>query len=347
MLNNTQARLFSLCHALAVGGLIFGCSLESNPKTKSSKTYRARFRGTTPLASDDIAISAGDTAWLAPGEKLTLLASTKLPGAQLKWEGIANGTQVVLSQDASLVFEAPALSEPCETKKIPLTASATQGQTVKSRTTTVVVQNKHCLLKESTGISSKRFERRPVDMKSALGGERLYAELEFNGRTYYAGDGGIWEYRGDKFIDRFDGSQWNGRSGFLGISSNRSVRALAADESGNIWLGLQSGIFAKGGLVQFQPATNDTPNPSWTGPIALPGAGNDIRALAVDSWSNLWIATDKGLVQRSSNGVFTNFGANSGLPSNDILDVAYDKGTGNLWIETSAGVERWSLAQLR
>jgi|GEM_PF-6038431 len=174
-----------------------------------------------------------------------------------------------------------------------------------------------------------------------LQGENIYAAVDYKGMTYFGGDGGIFVVKGHAVGQRFDGSQWQGKGGFLGMASNRSVRALAKDSGDNIWIGLQAGVFEEGGLVRYQPATG-----TWEGPIKLPG-GQDVRALAVDSNDNLWIATDNGLTERKANGEFKNFAGEHGLQSSDIRDLAYSPEKENLWIATGAGVTRWSLAQLR
>lgn len=173
-----------------------------------------------------------------------------------------------------------------------------------------------------------------------LKGESIYAAVDYKDRTYFGGDGGIFEVKGSK-EKQFDGSQWQGKGGLFGAGSNRSVRALAKDSNDNIWIGLQAGLFEKGGLLQYQPATD-----KWIGPNALPG-GQDVRALAVDSKDNLWIATDNGLTRRSANGEFKNFTGEHGLQSTDIRDLAYSPEKDNLWIATGAGVTRWSLSQLK
>ncbi len=460
MLTITRSRLFSLCTILSICALS-GCFL--GPAKKKKNVERASIRR---AANEDITISPSDTVWLVPGQKLTLSATSKRPGAQLSWEGVAG---------ASYIYEAPTLAYPCETKEVSLTATATLDQIVKTRKMKIFVQNKSCQLNEASGLSSNdttklllgkdkslyigtrsgltwfkdgtatkillagnneilqvvtalaqddtylyvgkarklgpypikgfgvdRFKfrgtrytpeqqaiftdnyvsaiffsrsgdtlvpevlaaanyttpgivHRPTDLASIQGnpttgsdllkGESLYAGIEVGNRTYYGGDGGVWEFEDEKLIERFDGNEWNGKGGFLGMGSNRSVRALAADSAGTVWVGLQSGIFAKGGIVSLQPATSDAPKANWSGPVTLTGAGNDVRALAVDSADNLWIATDNGLVRRNVDGVFAVYGANSGLPSNDIRDLVYDANTSNLWIATGAGVQRWSLAQ--
>jgi hypothetical protein len=419
---------------------------------RAEKTFSVRMLcegSTKPRESEDIIITPNE-AWIAPGEKLAISATTKLPEATLKWERIIDGNKTPLSASGQFLFEAPTLDYPCQTKEFFLIATATQGKVEASKTMSVHVQNPVCVLNETSGLTSNETTRlllasddtlyvgtktglnhfsdgritkfpalqiitalaevdssiwigkaqtfgpqavrgfgaakvrylsgkyiwddkasfadnyvsainsnasRPEiiaadnyipngGVSDKLKGESLYAAITVNQLTYYGGDGGVFVYRDDTSIARFDGSQWRGKSGFLGIGSNRSVRALAHDTSGNIWIGLQAGAFEAGGLVQYRPATGFLASGTWAVPIALPG-GNDVRSLAVDSEDNLWIATNNGLVRRSNDGRFENYAGRYGLPSADIRDVVYHAQTGHLWIATSQGVVRWSLAQIK
>jgi ligand-binding sensor domain-containing protein/signal transduction histidine kinase len=113
-----------------------------------------------------------------------------------------------------------------------------------------------------------------------------------------------------------------------GLSSDY-VRAIAADHSGNLWVGtdrgglnhLRDGQFT---VFRKQPAEG------------LPG--DDVRSLYVDREDVLWIGTSSGLA-RYDHGHWARFTTRDGLASNRVGYLLEDD-QGYLWIGSPAGLMR-------
>lgn len=428
--------------------------------------------------ASDVIVTPKDALWLAPGQKVTLLAQSSSKDKSLSWSLLQNGSLEPVSTNTSFDFVAPELDYPCQIKDILLAAVSTSSDgTNQFKTVSLHVQNPKCTLLSKDGLSHvavtkllvasddslyigtqnglsryqngsiekvesprrdnpifivtalaevvnqanpgqstiligkarkvppipftigfglERISRRenfdfwenttvtpkkfitalsvsqkenpfPVllfaehfqdrsgggilfssdtsfsSTSAILNGENIYTVLEVGDEQLFGGDGGLFVINKNKLVERFDGRQWNSKGGPFGIGSNRNVRALARDNNGTVWVGLEEGwSFQPGGLVSFEPQRDSLRSGKWSEVIRLP-KGNDVRALAVDGESNLWIATNNGLTKRNPNGSFTVYDTKDGLPSADISDVVYDPETGNLWIGTSAGVARWGL----
>lgn len=63
---------------------------------------------------------------------------------------------------------------------------------------------------------------------------------------------------------------------------------------------------------------------------------NKINCLAEDGYNNIWIGTDKGLIKFDGNN-FTKYSTKSGLPSDTILALYWQKNTGLLLVGTQNG----------
>jgi len=136
--------------------------------------------------------------------------------------------------------------------------------------------------------------------------------------------GTLWIGTG-KGLARFKDGQFE-RFAALGGAAAGDIRALAAGNQGEIWLGtLGAGLgrFADGKLA------------GWTARDGL--AGDFVLSLHPDADGTIWIGTlERGLC-RFKDGRFSVIDTKHGLPSNIIGHIA-DDGQGKLWFNSSQGI---------
>lgn len=122
-----------------------------------------------------------------------------------------------------------------------------------------------------------------------------------------------------------------------------SVKTIAIDRQGQLWLGTDKGIRVVYNTTQFLT------NPEVDNIIVLDnGEASEllfqqyVTDIEVDGSNNKWIATlDTGLYYFSSDGQETIFHFtkdNSPLPTNGVLDVALDEVNGVVYIATEKGL---------
>lgn len=131
-----------------------------------------------------------------------------------------------------------------------------------------------------------------------------------------------------------------------GNLESNSVYSIAEDKDGKIWIGTDAGI-----RVFYNP-TNIFNGGNYDGqPIKIVQDGNVelllekevVTAIAVDGANNKWVGTrDGGLYCFSPDGLtqiyhFTK--ENSPLYSNTIIDINYEKVTGDIYIGTELGLQ--------
>ena len=118
-----------------------------------------------------------------------------------------------------------------------------------------------------------------------------------------------------------------------GLPQN-TVQALAQTRDGYLWIGTEVGLvrFDGSGFQVFD--THSKP--------ALPG--NDVRCLLATDHGTLWIGTGDGLA-RWKNGTATTYTTQSGLPSNNVLDLRWIP-TETLLIDTDRGQGEWTAGQI-
>ncbi|HEX8426724.1 two-component regulator propeller domain-containing protein [Hymenobacter sp.] len=133
--------------------------------------------------------------------------------------------------------------------------------------------------------------------------------------------------------------------GNRGLPSNL-VWAMAKDRKGAIWVATGKGVaylddpssvFIAGSTTSF-----NQPIVSRGEGVGYPALGDDVvKAMAVDGANRKWFGTERGLWLFSENAdeALLHFTTdNSPLPSNDIVDIAVNDRTGEVFIATSAGV---------
>ena len=106
------------------------------------------------------------------------------------------------------------------------------------------------------------------------------------------------------------------------------VRAVALGPAGKLYAATAAGVGV------FDPGTM-----TWTAIVRAPGAlsNGDVRACAVAADGTAWFGTADGLFRLGLDGVYTDFHAGRGLPSNDVLAVALHT-DGRVLVGTSAGL---------
>jgi ligand-binding sensor domain-containing protein len=131
-------------------------------------------------------------------------------------------------------------------------------------------------------------------------------------------------------LAKFSGTTWTMFTTADGLASN-IVSALATDPAGNVWIGYGTN---GGGLQKFDGTTFVTYTPSNS---AFPDLF--VRDIAIDAAGVVWAATANGAAQQSGNSWIS---YTTGLPSNNVQDVAIDPTTNNVWFATMGGLAKRS-----
>jgi ligand-binding sensor domain-containing protein len=135
-------------------------------------------------------------------------------------------------------------------------------------------------------------------------------------------------------IDIFTDPTLAARSGRISVAdlASNDIWGLAVFGD-SMWVGHSSGLSRYSIADGFRKENIGTQAPSPNGAV---------RPLALDATGGVWWATQAGLYHRRTDRtveVFTS--ANSPLLSDDIRAVAVDQATGDVWIGTDAGVNRY------
>ena len=120
--------------------------------------------------------------------------------------------------------------------------------------------------------------------------------------------------------------------GGVSVTSNNILKrsAFVIDNTGNKWIGLNSGLSSSFQLMRYNGAQWDT-FPAFN----VISATNKVNALAVDVNNNLWIGSNKGLT--IYNGIsFTTYNTSMGLVSDTIISLAC--GNGNVYAGSNRGL---------
>ena len=125
-------------------------------------------------------------------------------------------------------------------------------------------------------------------------------------------------------------ARWNGKDWVIyQTPDGLSVRALAGDAEGNLWVGTESSglyYFRDGKLFSYQRTVAGLP-------------GNGISCLYLDRDGVLWVGTSGHGLARFARGQWRHYSTDDGLASNSI-DYLIEDDAGFLWIGSNAGLMR-------
>jgi len=158
-----------------------------------------------------------------------------------------------------------------------------------------------------------------------VGQDVLYAGSENNG-IYVVLHSGTPFYTGDDYRTTLTSSN-------SGIGSD-IIKYMRIDGFDSLWVGTSYGLSYQAlGEVIFDNVT-------------LPeGFGPETTCLDFDGQGSLYAGSQRGMVIRDiATGKFTYFtSTNSDLVDDDILDIYYQKSTGDIWISTTGGISRLTM----
>ncbi len=140
-------------------------------------------------------------------------------------------------------------------------------------------------------------------------------------------DGRLWAGT-QNGLAQFDGQNWKLFTTRDGLSEN-TVRAIAQDAAGNLWIGTENqglDLFKDGKFTPYRAAENGLP-------------GDDISCLYADKDGVLWVGTSGHGLARFQDGKWARYSTTNGLASDSIGYIIEDD-AGNLWIGSNAGLMR-------
>lgn len=124
-----------------------------------------------------------------------------------------------------------------------------------------------------------------------------------------------------------------------GSLPNNSVRALAIDQDQQMWIGTTDGVtILYDPSILWQPEFQDAACPLIDGYCLL--SGQEVFDIVVDGANRKWIATNNGvyLINLDGTALLTHFTEeNSPLPDNEVVALAIDHSTGEVFFGTSKG----------
>jgi hypothetical protein len=171
----------------------------------------------------------------------------------------------------------------------------------------------------------------------------------------------LYQTRRDSIVTDLDGNRWSRRGDFNGIMvenvkkkqdksistgsgygnlPSNSVRSLALDKDGQMWVGTDKGVvvFDNPSAV-FSGKNFDAYTPVFERRKLL---GNEIvTSIAVDGGNRKWMGTRNGIFLFSPDGteLVSNFNEkNSPLPTNEISYITAEPNTGEVYIRTPKGM---------
>jgi ligand-binding sensor domain-containing protein len=160
------------------------------------------------------------------------------------------------------------------------------------------------------------------------GNEPMYSLFEDEGGIFWMGGNGVgtWDSATGEFTNF-----WNWQNSNLGSDGIYAI----VKRQGTAWVGCGgSGVFWLNGNT-------------WVNVSLSPGgynySANNVKAMAVDTQNNLWVASEYALRKFApgNNTTFTQYDtSNTPLPSDGMLDVLADP-NGGIWLGTYAGLVRY------
>ncbi len=197
-------------------------------------------------------------------------------------------------------------------------ATTSYGIGTSSNAWTVLVDHRQQVWAGTRGEGLFKFAAgyfQPVFTAQKVGRE-IFVLYEDRAGTLWAG--------GENGLGKFDGTNWNFLTANDGLPAS-SVRALADDAQGNLWIGTE-----RDGLFQLN-AGKITP---------MPAPVNDISCLLADADGGLWVGTSGHGLARFQNGSWKVCSTINGGLASDSIGYFVDDDAGNLWLGSYEGLMR-------
>lgn len=150
--------------------------------------------------------------------------------------------------------------------------------------------------------------------------------LKYNSTIYADKAGSVWCY-GSNGICRFDGKTWTQLTTKNSPLPFNNISSVFVDSRQRAWVGTYKGNIQFDGSKTQTYTTPDTP-------LGLASITSTEEDAAGNLWFGLYDSGHKheGLARYGTDGQWTTYTvANSGIPGNNVLDVAWDKKTNTLW----------------
>jgi ligand-binding sensor domain-containing protein len=160
-----------------------------------------------------------------------------------------------------------------------------------------------------------------IDLEAMGSNNRVWSSLtDSRGRTWFGTVDGIWV---------FDGGETAHITPEDGLNS-RTVYSLFEGRNGVVWAGTNRG-----------PHHISLPNTSGEPRVTALQLGPEIegrriRRIVEDLLGNIWLASDSGLIELSTNGI-RHFSTENGLPENSLFTVEVDD-AGHVWTGGASGL---------
>lgn len=206
---------------------------------------------------------------------------------------------------------------------------------------------------------------------SGFPSDELNLTLKSNGNKVYAG---VLRYG----LQVFDGDSPSKRFVHEGPGDEHSVYSVLEDSNGNLWIGLEWGLYVRrGGTDRFEqveeigydwindifeasdgriwiasmgnavwtydPKTNRYHHYAFEENYSNGLRSNSVSSVTEDHAGNIWISTDRGGLSRyiQEEDRFVTYGMEEGLPDNVVYDVLEDE-LGYLWFGTNSGLVKFN-----
>ena len=124
---------------------------------------------------------------------------------------------------------------------------------------------------------------------------------------------------------KYDGKQFTSYTQKNGLPQSTTVRSLAEDHNGNLWIGFGGGGFCKFDGKVFKYFEDKINSPA-----------SSVQDIMEDSHGNMWFANSEGGIYKYDGKYITHFTTKQGMSSNWANTLLEDK-KGNIWIGTSTG----------
>ncbi|MHB8930132.1 MAG: two-component regulator propeller domain-containing protein [Melioribacteraceae bacterium] len=137
----------------------------------------------------------------------------------------------------------------------------------------------------------------------------------------------VWTSSYGHGLYKFDGSNWNNYAAATSGILNDQTYCVTADNSGNVWVGINSGNASNSGVVKFNGLA------AWT-PYTFLYANNyqTVESIAVDKQGNIWCGTRAGVIKFNGTdwSQYTKENTSGGLCGNWVREINVDA-SGNVW----------------